>query len=343
VFGRDLFIPGVIVSAQINPIDALDIAIGFKWSDRVKSIAKVDAETGAFGAGKPFQWLDAMGGMHSSETFAPFVNNNIRGTVSAPPIWVPQLSFGLRYADRLAPRAGLSKLQSTHAATSGTVQDSMSTERFDIEANATMYFNSVSDFRKFTNPGRTATLLGIGANGQEIPTTVLVGACVQKNANGDCIEAESPALLHGKNQYSFRLGGDYNLFPGVFTVRAGLSYETDGTDPRYTDITNYMLGRTGLHVGATVRVARRTDISIGYVHVIQKDVRLTPNIANGAPLPKIITDNPEKYHLVTGANDGPAGFAIADSTDPAEGPLFSNAGTYYYHLDVIAFDFAQHF
>ena len=37
LFGRDLFVPGVIASAQFQPIDALDIVVGFKWSDRVKS------------------------------------------------------------------------------------------------------------------------------------------------------------------------------------------------------------------------------------------------------------------------------------------------------------------
>ncbi|HKU38615.1 MAG TPA: hypothetical protein VJR89_10725 [Polyangiales bacterium] len=343
VFGRDLFIPGIIASVQITPIDALDIAIGFKWSDRIESIAKVDAETGAFGAGKPFEWLDSAGAMHVSETFKQNTTNNIRGSVSAPPIWAPQLSLGIRFADRLSPRAGLSKWETTHAAGGKTVQDSMATERWDIEANAIMYFNSVSDFRKFTNPGRTAQLVGINAAGQEQPTNVLVGACVQRNEKGDCLQSESPAFLHGKNHLSLRVGGDYNIFPNVFTVRAGFSYETDGTEARYTDITNYMLGRMGLHVGATLRVAKRTDISIGYVHFIQKDVRLTPNLANDAPLPKSITDNPDKYHLVQGENDGKAGFAIADSTDPAEGPLFSNAGSYYYHLDVIAFDFAQHF
>jgi long-subunit fatty acid transport protein len=220
----------------------------------------------------------------------------------------------------------------------------MSTERWDIEANAIMYFNSVSDARKFTNPGRFATLNGVSAGGIT-PTSVLVGACVQFEDNDpmkQCLKSESPAFLHGKNHFSLRLGGDYNILPGVFTVRGGVSYETDGAEPRYTDITNYMLGRTGLHVGATLRIARKTDITIGFVHFIQKDVRLTPNLG-GAPLPRNIMENPDKYHLVQGENDGEAGFPITDSSDPAEGPLFANAGSYYYHLDVIALDFAQHF
>lgn len=345
VFGRDLFIPGLIASAQISPIDALDIAIGFKWSDRVESVAKVDATPGAFGTGSPFDWRDSSGAMQQTQSFVPKTTQNIRGTVSAPPIWAPQLSFGLRYADRLKPKTKTKDWDAAHRAAGKDVEDSMLTERWDIEADAVMYFNSVSNYRKFSNPGRLVDLVATSASGMPVTTTTLVGACTKyrdNNTMGDCILAESPALLHGKNQISLRFGGDYNVFPGLFTVRAGLSYETNGADPRFNDITNYMLGRTGLHVGATLRVAKKTDISVGYVHFIQKEVKLTPNLM-GAPVPTAWTMDPTKYHLVTGKNDGVAGFAITDSATSAEGPLFANAGTYFYHLDVLSVDFAQHF
>jgi hypothetical protein len=71
-------------------------------------------------------------------------------------------------------------------------------------------------------------------------------------------------------------------------------------------------------------------------------VRLTPNLG-GAPVPNAWTMDPGKYHLVTGKNDGTAGFPITDSGTPAEGPLYANAGEYFYHLDVVSVDFAQHF
>ena len=343
VFGRDLFIPGVIASAQITPFDALDIAIGFKWSDRVESLAKVDATPGVFGAGEPFEYRNSAGALAAADTFLPTTTPNLRGRVTAPPIWVPQLSFGLRFADRLAPRTSVAKWDSAHAAAGRSVEDSMQTERWDIELDAIYYFNSVSDFRKFEHPGRTATLTSIGPNGVPVPQNTMAGACTNREPSTNrCLNAESPAFLHGKNHFSFRLGGDYNIFPGVFTVRAGVSYETDGTEPRYNDITNYMLGRTGIHVGATLRVADKTDLSIGYVHFIQKEVRLTPNLA-GAPVPAAWTMDPDKYHLVTGDNDGTAGFSISDSMNPDEGPLFANAGEYFYHLDVISIGLAQHF
>ncbi|HET8934794.1 MAG TPA: hypothetical protein VFN67_15195, partial [Polyangiales bacterium] len=101
VDGRDLFIPGFVVSAQANPIDALDIALGFKWSDRVRSTARLDITTSNWGAGEPFAYVTEDGEMVSPSVLRPFRNENRRGEVDTPPIWVPQLSLGVRYASRM--------------------------------------------------------------------------------------------------------------------------------------------------------------------------------------------------------------------------------------------------
>jgi hypothetical protein len=42
LFGRDLFVPGVIASVHLQPFDFLDVVVGAKWSDRVKSKVKLD-------------------------------------------------------------------------------------------------------------------------------------------------------------------------------------------------------------------------------------------------------------------------------------------------------------
>lgn len=345
VFGRDLFIPGLIASAQITPIEALDVALGFKWADRIESRAKLDITTGAFGAGEVFQYRDAAGLMQSVGSSIPNTADNRTGRVSAPPIWVPQASLGLRYADRLAPRVSRAKWDSAHAAAGKTVQDSMTTERWDIEADAIVYFNSATDYRKFSTPGGFVTLSRIDTLGTVSDAQVRIGVCPPAKVKGEaCLgEYEVPANLHGKTQLSLRLGGDYNILPGVFSVRAGVSYETNGQDPANVDITNYMLGRTGLHVGATLRVAKKTDISIGFVHFIQRNVRLLFHTAMNAPLPPDWTMDPKKYHVIQGANDGTAGFSIADSADPSEGPNYANAGEYNYNLSVVSFSLAQHF
>lgn len=343
IFGRDLFIPGLIASVHVVPFDNLDIALGFKWSDNVQSIAKLDVTSGVFGSGEPYEYLDAAGNPQAAGTFIPHTSHNLRGEVLAPPIWVPQLSLGVRFADRLVPRVQGDKWASAQVAAGRSVQDSMETERWDIEANVIYYMNSVSEVRRFRTPLAEVPLDTVDENGNVSRTISQAGSCIQRDDHGNCQLSEIPALLHGKDHWSLRLGGDYNILPGLFAVRAGVSYETDGTEPRYLDVTSYMLGRTGLHVGATLRVAERTDLSIGYVHFIQKNVRLTPNLGSGAPLPPAWTEDPDRYNLVVGDSDGAAGFAIPDSVDPGEGPLYSNAGKFFYHLDVISIGLAQHF
>ncbi|MEY4583072.1 MAG: hypothetical protein RL701_7775 [Pseudomonadota bacterium] len=336
ITGRDLFIPGLIGSVQINPIDNLDIAVGFKWSDRVKSSAKLDVTTGNFGTGAPYDYTDDRGDAVTADGTVPTRSNNRLGTVDNPPIWVPQLSFGVRYADRLTPRPKNDEWKAAHRAAGRTVQDSMTTERWDIEANAIVYFNAVNDVSRFTAASEQVVLQSVGADGTPgLPLNVFVGQCV---GGPSCPRREVPAYIYGKTQISLRLGGEYNLLPGLLAVRAGVSYETDGQDPSYLNVTNYQLGRTSIHVGATLRIADKTDLSLAYTHLIQKNVALTVN-----PARPFNTTDPTRYNVVSGKGDGVAKFAIPDATDADDGPLFANAGTFYYHLDILSIALAQHF
>ena len=342
VTGRDLFIPGLIGSLQINPIDNLDIAVGFKWSDRVKSKAKLDITTSAFGTGSSFGYVDSSGMMSNAIGLLPLTNHNRLGTVDSPPVWVPQLSFGVRYADRLSPRLKNDQWKSAHEAAGRHVEDPMATERWDVEANAIVYFNGANNVSRFVSGNESVSQQSVGADGTlGVPLDAYVGNCVGGASGDACTSREVPTYLHGKTQYSLRFGGDYNIIPGMLAVRAGVSYETNGQDPSYLNVTNYMLGRTGLHVGATLRVADKTDISVAYAHFIQRNVALTVNSRD--PLPSSVTMDPTKYHVVTGKNDGEAKFAIPDAQDSSEGPLFANAGTFYYHLDIVSVALAQHF
>jgi hypothetical protein len=338
VNGRDLFVPGFVASVHATPIDALDIAIGFKWSDRVSSRAKLDITTGNFAAGEPLQYVDEDGALVTATGLRRFRNAGRYGDVSSPPIWVPQLSFGMRYAQRIAARPDNESWQRVRSANGRDVRDAMATERWDLEGNAIVYFNGASDESQFVADNQTVLLQAIREDGSiGSMSTVYVGQCV-KSGSDSCARREVPSYLHGKTQYSLRVGGDYNLIAGILALRAGLSYETNGQDPVYLNVTNYQLGRTGLHVGATWRIAGQTDLSVGYAHFIQRRVALTVN--DKSPFR---TSDPQKFHVVTGNNDGMAQFAIGDAADNVEGPLFANAGTFYYHLDVVSLSLAQHF
>lgn len=339
VTGRDLFIPGLVASVQASPLPNLDIALAFKWSDRIKSRAKLDITTSNFGAGKAVRYVDADGDTETAAGLLPLRSDNRLGSVSSPPIWVPQLSLGVRYAERLSPKPTNANWQAAHAAARHRVDDAMASERWDVEANAIVYFNAANDVSRFVSANEKVDTQSVNVDGSlGLPLTAFVGQCVGGKA---CNAREVPSYIHGKTQLSLRLGGEYNVLPGVLAVRAGLSYETNGQDPSYLNVTNYMLGRTGLHVGATWRIAGTTDLSFGYVHFVQRDVALRVNPA--VPLDPRSTADPTKYHVVPGQGDGVAKFAIPDATDSVEGPQFANAGTFYYHLDVVSLSLAQHF
>jgi hypothetical protein len=346
-FGRDLFIPGIIGSVHIVPHENLDLAIGFKWSDRIKTKAKLDLTTGAFGTGEGFFYLDKSGQMQAKSGTVPTTAHNQQGSVSSPPIWAPQLTLGGRYAQRLKPRVTGSHWEAAHLSAGREVQDSMATERWDVEANGVVYFNSVNDEQVFTTDAGVnaakVVLVEARPDGSRAPLPANIGSCTNYDAKaGQCVgQWRVPTVWKGKTQLSLRVGGDYNVLPGLLAVRAGASYESDGADVQYLDITNYMLGRIGLHSGVTVRIAGHTDLSLAFAHFFQPDVRLDPNPV-ARLLPKYQT---AEYNYLPGKHDGIGKLEVpyGARTGNPNGPYFANVGSYHYTLSVASVTLAQHF
>jgi hypothetical protein len=359
VFGRDLFVPGVIASLHIKPIDALDIALGFKWSDSINAKAKLDITTGAFGLGRPFEFIDQDGNRQALASAIPTTNHNQPGIVDSGPVWVPQLSAGVRYADRLKPLPGDDEWDKAKAAAKGEVEDAMATERWSVEADVIYYMTSAFDRSAFTSPSAQASFQGVNANGSLAqPFDLYAGDCIEPNpeaAGTACTKRLVKTDLKGKDQITLRVGGDYNVLPGLFAVRAGFSYEQDGQDPKWLNIMQYMYGRMGFHGGATVRIAGKTDLSIGFAHFIQKDLRLQINPASQGDYRQY--KSPE-YHFAPGSGindstgvgadskgpfDGVAGIEVGNGQSREPGPYFVNAGSYYFNLSVLSVEVTQHF
>ena len=262
----------------------------------------------------------------------------------------------MRYADRLQPR--FKNLSAAKAAAGGTVEDHMQTERWDVEVDGIYYFTSVYDRAQYTTRDAQLTLRTIDANGVmgEIPASP--GDCLKRDpVTNNCVgDRLVKTDLGGKNQFTVRAGGDYNVLPGLFAVRAGVSYEARGQDPAMLNVLDYMLSRKGLHAGLTVRIAGKTDISFGYAHFIQENVRLQVHDSAVARYP--IQYRTAKYNFKPGAGvadqnnaganlggfDGIAGVEVPNG-DPAYpvGPYYVNAGSYFYHLDVVSASVTQHF
>jgi hypothetical protein len=361
LFGRDLFVPGLIASVHLKPLDFLDVVVGFKWSDRVKSKVKLDLTTGAFGTGDRFQYNDFDPTTETSQlTFVdgsiPTTAHNQPGRVDSPPIWAPQLTLAVRFADLLKPR--FRDLALAHESADGTVEDHMATERWDVELDVVYYFTSVYDRAQFRTRDARLQLRTINANGVPGFIPASAGDCLMRDATNNCVgDRRVKTELGGKDQLTVRAGGEYNVLPGLLALRAGVSYELPGQEPEMLNVLSYMLSRTGLHGGLTLRVAGKTDISFGYAHFIHENVRLQINDSiNTSKLP--LPYRTAQYNFMPGAGagdindagkelggfDGVAGVEVPNG-DLAyeEGPYYINAGSYFYHLDVVSFSIAQHF
>jgi hypothetical protein len=250
----------------------------------------------------------------------------------------------------------------------GKVEDAMATERWDIEAEAIVYFNSVYDYTDFYNNDARVFLDSVNTDGSTSRVESTIGECLvpgEPDVPGGRVPCDSERRVrtryHGNNQISVRVGGDYNIVPGVLAVRAGGSMETDGQDVEYLNPLSYMLRRVGLHAGVTLRVAGKTDISIGFAHFIQRDVRLQVNTSMSMYPQRFRT---AEYHFAPGLGEDAAanqnipegdfdGIAKVEAPygpqrnpgdpPPPDGPFFINAGSYYYDLDVVSLAFTQHF
>jgi len=176
-----------------------------------------------------------------------------------------QFGMGLRYASR------------SQARVAGERGDPLVSEYWDVELDTTYVL--ASQFKAIT---------------LDVPTLPLV---LDKGIRTD--------LKHEwKDQLSIKLGGDFNVMPGVLALRAGAHYETSAVDGSYMGIDFQPAQRFGLHLGTTVRFGR-LDLSLAYAHIFQETITVPKSAA--------------------------AYEQIAD-----ESPVVVNAGTYASKYDVVS-------
>lgn len=266
-----------------QPIDELRFGVAFGWGLTHAKFVKVayDPEIGAPVGTDAANFLDAFDGfvprvtvsaattpvpgLDIGATFTWIGDINAGGTVdieflgqrlpvegvrlNAPQPWT--FNVGMRFADLLDTPVG-------------TVGDRLATERWDIELDLGVSGSSVVQDFAVDLPD-DATLLDL----VEVPDALNI-------------------RHKWKNQFIVRVGGDYNVVPGIAALRAGLSYESDGVTDGFEQIDFLPFRRVGLHLGGTIRIADRFDISIAYAHLFQEttDVRGDFCVPNGGPAPE---------------------------------------------------------
>ncbi|MFW6067050.1 MAG: OmpP1/FadL family transporter [Myxococcota bacterium] len=294
--GTDAFVPRLNVGAWAKPVEDLPLELGlsYQWTGNVKT----DDAT-----------LHLLG--YNAEADTPIgtltPELDAEGTVHGVGIDVPQtsrLAFGARYAQELDTPAD-------------DVGDRLSTERFDVEADLVLTFGKRVDRFRVDLPDdatldATATVDVPVLGPMTLPTTVEL--------------PDEIALEHRwKTQVGFRLGGDYTVVPGVFGVRAGLSFQSHGVKRGYEQLDFTPFRRTGIHLGATVRIAHRVDASLAYAHIFQRTVENEPADARY-----------RRAATVTDEED-----PDAEPTD--EDAAIVNAGTITGHTHLLMLELAAHF
>ena len=369
-YGSDMFVPGFTASAHVVPIDALDIAVGFRWEDRPTfHDAKLDIEVNPWGTGSFYYFRQSPDDPIKTYAVDPaYMNYNVPGKVVSPPISVPQLSLGIRFADRIKRRP-----EKYAGFTGGTdpVRDSMSEERWGIEFDFIYYFNGTFGELDFEFvPTERITRVSIDESGTRSTLSGPPGVCPDKDGDGNPDYDASnncrfnlimPAKLGGKDQISLRLGGDYNIVPDVFSVRAGVSYQGRGVDPDYTRPPYGLpFERLGLHAGFTWRLDGRTDLTFAFAHFFQETIELALNpdgvsmdqylqrAANFYPEgraggyaadPKTALEQAKKvYHLIDPEDADGVGRQRTGNNI-----YYVNAGTHSFSLNVVGASIARHF
>jgi hypothetical protein len=134
----------------------------------------------------------------------------------------------------------------------GEIPDGLGTQVFDVEVSFNYDLHVRMD-EYIINPGVSSGSADVLFYSATIPPPEELR--IQKN---------------WKNQYVVRFGGDVNIVPGVFALRAGAWYESSGITPGFANLDFYLPRRIGATVGATIRI-NRFDLSLAYAHVFYGD------------------------------------------------------------------------
>ena len=220
LFGRDLFVPGFIASMHLPPFDFLDVVVGFKWSDRVKSNVKLDITTGAFGTGETFEFNDASAGQVATVgSSIPTTTNNQPGEVdSAADLGTAALACRPL---RRSAEAALDGHARGEGSRGGVVEDPMVTERWDMELDFSTTSRrsttaAVHDARRAADAAIDRPETAWSPRSRRRPA-IASSATDHEQLHRRSVGQDR---LGGKDQFTVRAGGDYNIMPASWPCAA---------------------------------------------------------------------------------------------------------------------------
>jgi long-subunit fatty acid transport protein len=329
---QDYFVPGYTLSVHLVPVDSIDVVVAYRHQDAIDASGKADLLTGRYKA-------DARERKSSIDVTSVFQRMP----------W--KLRGGLRYADRLAPRPTGTGHREPGAALQ--LLDAFATERWDVELDVEYQGNSVHQRQEIQyRQGQSVAFESLDGtlSTAQFPDPTMRSTFIDK---------------HWRDQVSVRLGGSYNVLPGVLGVSAGAHYETRGVDPAYMQVDFWPVQRVGLHGGLRFRIGGTTDVLVSYAHIFQETITVAAPpqqdaqeiyraYVAGQPVRAIDRTVgtrtsrgqalPVQYERAPKHPDGTAKLAqVVTKTQGGQPPWIVNAGTYRSAIDVIAVGVHAHF
>ena len=233
----DYFVPSLTVGAYANPGKNWRFGATFNWTEGVDGSGDLTFTTNYYHEGGV------------DDEFVAFENKPVKiKRVRVPMPWTATL--GVRYAE---PRPG--------AAESG---DPFTRELWDVELDA--------------------SLIGSGQVGPSLAEVASDFALEFRRANGQPQQsldvkrsdlAQLSVDRHGLDVLVLRLGGSWNVLPGVLQASAGGFFQSRGVDADYASIDNYGFSRVGFGLGAKARLGP-LEVMVAYSHVFQETLEVAP-------------------------------------------------------------------
>lgn len=227
----DLFVPSVIASVMFTPLDngrhLFDSVLWFRYTDSVRASGDLDL--------RPYYYQSPR--MLDPATGQPYQRTFRDTEIDAPQ--TAEIRLALRYASRISARP---RRRSEMTQLTGRTEDNMVNERFDIELDAAYELTSMVDRFVVTVTETDRFLPGVTT----LPRTL--------------------DIPHNwRNTLSLRLGSDWNVLPGLASLRAGVSWEQGAMPDEHLVLDFPALQRFGVHAGLTVRYGK-FDVSLAYAH-----------------------------------------------------------------------------
>ena len=263
VNARDNFIPRATASVAITPIDAIDVMASFTWNDDINATGYVDITANGIQGAPRKSCFNRTAGRAT-----PGPHCRIDDVELSVPYQRFEAVLGMRYADRKVPRA--------------QVLDPMVQETWDVELDA--YWINTGHVDTYS-----LSLYDASAPSEEWATVAFSTAPNQDNASSLPSKASLP---HGWNDtYGARLGGDYNVLPGVLALRAGVAYETRGVPVKNMNIDYWPVAKTALHAGITWRALSQLDLSLAYAHIFNETIDVEVGKGNVKEVIAVLPEN----------------------------------------------------